>query len=87
MARQRVLNFEMEASALLVLAGLAKSRAGVVCAVYAQRSTGDFVTGQAKERAEAACVETGLEGLRILAEMDRQRRNAGADRWRPSLWE
>jgi len=86
MARQRVLNFEMEASALLVLAGLAKSRAGVVCAVYAQRSTGDFVTGQAKERAEAACVETGLEGLRILAEMDRQRRNAGADRWRPSLW-
>jgi uridine phosphorylase len=87
MARQRVLNFEMEASALLVLAGLAKSRAGVVCAVYAQRSTGDFVTGQAKERAEAACVETGLESLRILAEMDRQRRNAGADRWRPSLWQ
>jgi uridine phosphorylase len=87
MARQRVLNFEMEASALLVLAGLAKSRAGVVCAVYAQRSTGDFVSGQAKERAEAACVETGLEGLRILADMDRQRRNAGADRWRPSLWE
>jgi uridine phosphorylase len=87
MARQRVLNFEMEASALLVLAGLAKSRAGVVCAVYAQRSTGDFVSGQAKERAESACVETGLESLRILADMDRQRRNAGADRWRPSLWE
>jgi uridine phosphorylase len=77
----------MEASALLVLAGLAKSRAGVVCAVYAQRSTGDFVSGQAKERAESACVETGLESLRILADMDRQRRNAGADRWRPSLWE
>ena len=86
MARQRVLNFEMEASALLVLAGLARSRAGVVCAVYAQRSTGDFVDGEAKYRAEAACVETGLEGLRILAEMDRQRREAGADRWRPSLW-
>jgi len=87
MARQRVLNFEMEASALLVLAGLAKSRAGVVCAVYAQRLTGDFVSGQAKERAEAACVETGLESLRILADMDRQRRSAGADRWRPSLWQ
>ncbi len=42
MARQRVLNFEMEASALLVLAGLAGCRAGVVCAVYAQRTTGDF---------------------------------------------
>src|SRR5439155_16867696 len=37
MARQRVMNFEMEASALLVLAGLAGCRAGVVCAVYAQR--------------------------------------------------
>jgi uridine phosphorylase len=86
MARQRVLNFEMEASALLVLAGLAGSRAGVVCAVYAQRSTGDFVVGEAKEQAEAACVETGLEGLLILADMDRQRQGAAADRWRPSLW-
>ena len=48
MARQRVLNFEMEASALLVLAGLAGCRAGVVCAVYAQRTTGDFVVGDAE---------------------------------------
>jgi uridine phosphorylase len=86
MARQRVLNFEMEASALLVLAGLARCRAGVICAVYAQRTTGDFVTGEARDRAEAACVETGLEGLRILAEMDRQVQSAAADRWRPSLW-
>jgi len=86
MARQRVLNFEMEASALMVLAGLAGCRAGVVCAVYAQRTTGEFVTGEAKDRAEAACVETGLEALLILAEMDRQKRAAGTDRWRPSLW-
>jgi uridine phosphorylase len=86
MARQRVLNFEMEASALLVLAHLAGCRAGVVCAVYAQRTTGDFVTGEVKDRAEAACVETGLEGLRILAAMERQKREAQTDRWRPSLW-
>jgi uridine phosphorylase len=85
MARQRVMNFEMEASALLVLAGLARCRAGVVCAVYAQRTTGDFVTGAAKDAAEAACVETGLEGLRILADMDRRKQAAGTDRWRPSL--
>jgi uridine phosphorylase len=85
MARQRVLNFEMEASALLVLAGLARCRAGVVCAVYAQRTTGDFVTGDAKEAAEAACVETGLDSLLILAEMDRRKQQAGTDRWRPSL--
>ena len=31
MARQRVMNFEMEASALLVFASLAGCRAGVVC--------------------------------------------------------
>jgi uridine phosphorylase len=85
MARQRVLNFEMEASALLVLAGLARCRAGVVCAVYAQRTTGDFVTGAAKDKAEAACVETGLESLLILADMDRRKQTAATEHWRPSL--
>ncbi len=87
LARQRVMNFEMEASALLVLATLARCRAGVVCAVYANRTTGEFVAGDVKDAAEAACVETGLESLVILAEMDRQKRAAGTDRWRPSLWE
>jgi uridine phosphorylase len=86
MMRQRVMNFEMEASALLVLANLARCRAGVVCAVYAQRSTGAFVEGAQQEAAESACVETGLESLVILAEMDRQKRLGGADHWRPSLW-
>jgi len=79
------MNFEMEASALLVLAGLARCRAGVVCAVYAQRSTGDFVTGAVKDAAELACVETGLESLLILADMDRRKQAAATDRWRPSL--
>ncbi|HTS14784.1 MAG TPA: nucleoside phosphorylase [Candidatus Sulfotelmatobacter sp.] len=86
MARQGVLNFEMEASALLVLAGLAGCRAGVVCAAYAQRNTGRFVQGAAQEQAETACVETGLEALSILAEMDDATRAAGAATWRPSLW-
>jgi uridine phosphorylase len=86
MARQRVMNFEMEASALLVLASLARCRAGVVCAVYANRTTGDFVTGELKDVAEAACVETGLESLLVLADMDDQKREARTDRWRPSIW-
>ncbi len=86
MARQRVMNFEMEASALLVLATLARCRAGVVCAVYANRTTGDFVAGERKDVAEAACVETGLESLLVLADMDDQKREAGTDRWRPSIW-
>jgi uridine phosphorylase len=86
MARQRVMNFEMEASALLVLASLARCRAGVVCAVYANRTTGEFVGGAKKDAAEAACVDTGLESLIVLAEMDAQKRAASTDRWRPSLW-
>jgi uridine phosphorylase len=86
MARQRVMNFEMEASALLVLATLARCRAGVVCAVYANRTTGEFVEGASKDAAEAACVDTGLDGLIVLAEMDAQKRAASTDRWRPSLW-
>jgi uridine phosphorylase len=86
LARQGVINLEMEASAVLVLASLGKCRAGVVCAVYANRLTGEFVQGEIKDRAEAAAVETGLESLLILAQLDRQKRQAGAARWRPSLW-
>ena len=85
MARQRVMNFEMEASAVLVLAGLARCRAGVVCAVYAQRTTGDFISGTAKDEAERACVETGLDALILLRGMDRKKEAAAAARWRPSL--
>ena len=87
MARQRVMNFEMEASALLVLANLARCRAGVVCAVYANRTTGEFISGNVEDAAEAACVETGLESLLVLADMDARKREARTDRWRPSLWQ
>ena len=85
-ARQGILNFEMEASALLVLAGLGGCRAGVVCAVYANRRTGQFAEGDARTKAEADVVATGLESLIVLAELDRQKQAAGAARWRPSLW-
>ena len=86
MTRQGILNFEMEASAVLVLAGLGGCRAGAVCAVFANRRTGEFVEGDIKVRAEAAAIDAGLESLRILAELDRQTATAGAARWRPSLW-
>ena len=86
MTRQGILNFEMEASAVLVLAGLGGCRAGAVCAVFANRRTGEFVEGDIKVQAEAAAIDAGLESLRILAELDRQTATAGAARWRPSLW-
>jgi uridine phosphorylase len=86
MASQGVLNFEMEASALLVLAGLAGCRAGVVCTAYAQRVSGEFIHGEQAQRAEAACIDTGLEALSLLAEMDEAVHAQGALHWRPSLW-
>jgi uridine phosphorylase len=86
LAAQGVVNFEMEASAVLVLAGLAGCRAGVVCTAFAQRTSGDFVMGEQKQAAEEGLIETGLEALHILAEMDRQRSVAGDPHWRPSHW-
>jgi uridine phosphorylase len=86
MARQGVVNFEMEASAVLTLAALAGCRAGVVCTVYAQRREGAFVTGEQKASAEAGLIDTGLEALHVLAEMDAQRARSGEKYWRPSHW-
>jgi uridine phosphorylase len=86
MARQGVINFEMEASAVLTLAALAGCRAGVVCTVFAQRTTGEFVTREQKEAAEAGLIDTGLEALHVLAEMDAQRVRSGELHWRPSHW-
>jgi uridine phosphorylase len=68
--RQGVANFEMESSALFVLAGLAGLRAGTVCAAYAQRVDGTFLEGAAKEAAEARCIDVGLAGIHLLWAID-----------------
>jgi uridine phosphorylase len=86
LAKQGVVNFEMEASAVLVLAGLAGCRAGVVCTAFAQRTQGVAVVGEQKVRAEADLIDTGLEALHVLAEMDAQRARSGEKHWRPSHW-
>ena len=66
LGRAGVLNLEMESSALFVLAGLAGSRAGTVCAVYAQRTDGTFIAVADKEAAEARCIDAGLTGIHRL---------------------
>ncbi len=68
-----VVNMEMETSALLTLAGLAKARAGAVCVVFADRKRGTFVAPSRKEAFEDMAVDTGLAALEILAAMDRSR--------------
>ena len=66
LGRAGVLNLEMESSALFVLAGLAGSRAGTVCAVYSQRAAGTFIAVADKEAAEARCIDAGLTGIHLL---------------------
>lgn len=75
-----VLNFEMETSAILTLAGLYGLRAGAVCTVFANRVTDEFrVKGQRK------AAETASEAAAILTEMDRIKDTAGVDRWHAGL--
>lgn len=75
-----VLNFEMESSALLTLAGLYKLRAGAIFAVVANRNDNSFRVGGV-EQAVAATNRAVL----ILAQMDREKAGAGARFWHPGL--
>ena len=75
-----VLNFEMEASSILTLAGLYGLRAGAVCTVYANRVTGEFRTEGQRKAAETASLAAAL-----LGRMDRIKAAAGVDRWHAGL--
>ncbi|MFB6354701.1 MAG: uridine phosphorylase, partial [Halobacteriales archaeon] len=75
-----VVNIEMEAAAVLTLANLYGLRAGAVCTVFADRTTGEFRT-----EGEARAAETASLAAALLAAMDAQVDAAGADRWHPGL--
>jgi len=75
-----VLGFEMEASAILTLAGLYGLRAGAVCTVYADRTTGEFRTADDQRAARVAS-----RAVSLLAEMDAAAERAEADNWHPML--
>lgn len=62
-----VLNFEMETATLYTLASLYGLRAGAICAVQAQRCTGEFKL----EAGEEDAIRTANEAVRILAGWDR----------------
>lgn len=75
-----VKNFEMEASAICTLASVFGLRAGAVCTVYANRSTGEFrVEGQAR------AAKTASLATHLLDRMDQVKREADADRWHAGL--
>jgi uridine phosphorylase len=75
-----VLNFEMEASAIMTLANIYGLRAGAVCTAYANRVTGEFRT-----EGEGRAAETASLAAAILAKMDRKKAEAGADHWHAGL--
>lgn len=78
--RANVLNFEMEASAILTLANIYGLRAGAVCTVYADRTTGEFeVTG------EQRAAKTASKAVALLAEMDERAAESGASAWHAKL--
>lgn len=70
LARQGVLNFEMEASALFTLATLAGARAGCVCAVFANRPKDEFIAPDRREAAEDLAIGVALRALDFLDRMD-----------------
>ncbi len=75
-----VANFEMEAATLLTLANIYGFRAGAVCAVYANRVTNEFAV-----RGEEDVINCGNEAVRILAELDEERRAKGKRYWSRGL--
>ena len=75
-----VLNFEMEAAAILTLANLYGLRGGAVCTVYANRVTGEFRTEG--ERRAGRCASLAA---RLLDEMETAKAEAGADAWHAGL--
>lgn len=83
LAKLKVLNFEMEASALLTLAAAAGFRAGAVCAVYAQRPRKLFATAAQRARAEGKVIEAGLRAAVGLAEIDRAKKARRLRTWIP----
>ncbi len=75
-----VLNFEMEASAILTLANIYGLRAGAVCTVYADRTTGEF-----RVEGERRAARTASLAVSLLAKMDERVEESGADAWHAGL--
>ena len=78
--KAKVMNFEMEAASIFTVAGVYGLRAGAVCAVYAQRITGDFGIKGEKE-----AIDVANEAVKILSEWDELKKSRGKRHFFPSL--
>ena len=76
----KVLNFEMETSAIFTLASIYGLRAGSVCAVFANRTKNTFEVAGEREAAAAA-----VKAVKVLQEWDELKKSFGKRRIYPSL--
>ncbi len=83
--RARVLNFEMEAATLFTLCSLFGLRAGAICGILANRETNEFAEPGAISKIEEKVARVSVEAVRMLLEMDEEKRKAGAKFWHPGL--
>jgi uridine phosphorylase len=75
-----IINFEMETSCILTLSSLFGLRAGAICAVFANRVTGEFIQSGEEKAGSAAS-----EAVKILHEWDEQKEKKGKKWIFPSL--
>jgi uridine phosphorylase len=75
-----VLNIEMETAAICTLANVYGLRAGAICSVFANRSTGEFMT-----EGESVAAETASLAVKLLAKMDDVKEEAGVEHWHAGL--
>ncbi|MCX5494025.1 nucleoside phosphorylase [Kaistia dalseonensis] len=80
--RTGVLNGDREASGIVTLATLFGKRGGSVCSVADNIATGEVFKAGAGHN---AAIDVALEGVALLARMDRARDKAGAPYWLPSM--
>jgi len=79
--RVNVLNFEMEASLIFTLSNLYGFRAGMVCAVVANRDTGEFIPDAGVDEA----IRVANEAIKIISEWDLVKERKGRKYIYPSL--
>ena len=85
LSKVQVLNMEMEASALFNLAQILQFRVGMVCSVFANRTNNQFIPNDLKHKSEVYCVETAIDALNILQQMEQVKKKNKRKYWSPSM--
>jgi uridine phosphorylase len=85
LAAMNVLNFEMESSTIFNLCQMKGLRSSTICEVIANRPKGTFIDPELKKEREKAALITGLEALKLLEKMDKEKEKQGKKYWVPEI--